>query len=222
MMSRYSFSKTSWLWSLLFNIAVFSAIGGLYTLSSTPAQQEQLLEIALESGGTQSAATGFAASEADAQDTLTTDTTNDNDADEQAAQQTQAVKSATNSQPAADSASRANSNDTGGRQDNATERSGGGRSSSAVATAPRLLAKTAPQYPAAARASGIQGRVVLSVRLSETGAITGITVKQSSGYAELDQAAAACLTSWRFAPAQDSSGRPVSCRTLIPVVFSLE
>lgn len=59
-----------------------------------------------------------------------------------------------------------------------------------------------PEYPLAARRRGQQGAVLLNVTVSTTGRATEITVKQSSGFDLLDQAAARAVQTWEFEPAR--------------------
>jgi protein TonB len=87
---------------------------------------------------------------------------------------------------------------------------------------PRILAKTEPDYPAAARQASRQGTAVLKVQILENGLPGTITLLQSSGHEELDSAAAAAVRRWRFVPAKDSvSGRTIVCYSTLPVSFRL-
>lgn len=66
-------------------------------------------------------------------------------------------------------------------------------------------------YPAAARRSGAQGRVSVSVDVGAGGRVTACRVTASSGNEELDGATCRLATrNGRFAPALDESGRPVA------------
>ncbi|PQO43222.1 hypothetical protein C5Y93_26340 [Blastopirellula marina] len=78
----------------------------------------------------------------------------------------------------------------------------------------------APGYPAASRTRREEGRVILRVTISETGAVAELNVHQSSGFDRLDQAALHAVRQWKFTPAQ-SEGRNVATRVKIPVSFSL-
>ena len=87
---------------------------------------------------------------------------------------------------------------------------------------PRILAKTEPDYPAAARQASRQGTAVLRVQILENGLPGTITLLQSSGHEELDSAAAAAVRRWRFVPAKDSvTGRAIVCYSTLPVSFRL-
>jgi protein TonB len=78
-----------------------------------------------------------------------------------------------------------------------------------------------PRYPGAARRRGWEGRVVMHVLVDEFGAVSKVTVSQSSGRALLDQAALEAVSEWTFAPAFDGSG-PVPGDTDVSVRFELD
>lgn len=92
--------------------------------------------------------------------------------------------------------------------------------SSAVATAPRLLSSTEPLYPAAARRLNQEGSVLLRVRVDALGRAEAIEVARSSGHSLLDAAAMDAVRRWRFAPAQ-SEGRAISGWVSFTVTFRL-
>ena len=54
-------------------------------------------------------------------------------------------------------------------------------------------------YPAAARAAGLEGRVVLQARVDARGEVRSVTVLESAG-PEIDEPARAALKRWRFEP----------------------
>lgn len=88
--------------------------------------------------------------------------------------------------------------------------------------APRLLAKTDPQYPEEARRAGVEGTVTVRIEIKENGQPGEIAVVRSSGRASFDAAAVEAVRSWRFVPAQEAeTGRAVRCYTTIPVIFRL-
>ena len=66
-------------------------------------------------------------------------------------------------------------------------------------------------YPAVAKAAGASGLVEFTVSLNDTGAVTGCTIRQSSGNADLDAATCELMrTRGRFAPARNAAGKPVA------------
>jgi periplasmic protein TonB len=81
-----------------------------------------------------------------------------------------------------------------------------------------LIEKTAPQYPAIAKAARIQGTVVLQATIAKTGLIQNLRV--ISGPPMLQQAAVDAVRSWRYKPYL-LNGEPVDVETTINVVFNL-
>ena len=77
-----------------------------------------------------------------------------------------------------------------------------------------------PRYPAAARALGLEGVVVLSVIVRYDGRVDDARVAVSSGAAILDEAALAAVRKWLFAPAT-RGGRAMESVVEIPVKFAL-
>jgi protein TonB len=78
-----------------------------------------------------------------------------------------------------------------------------------------------PEYPEAARVHGEQGDVLLSIHVLANGAAGSVSVTQSSGYRDLDEAAAKAVWKWRFQPAT-RSGRPVPSVIAYRINFSLQ
>ena len=79
-----------------------------------------------------------------------------------------------------------------------------------------------PRYPVASRRRREQGIVMLKVRVSPAGEPEQVQVDQSSGFAELDQAAASVVKQrCRFAPARQGD-RPVAAWVAVPMQFSLK
>ncbi|MCU0724438.1 MAG: TonB family protein [Planctomycetes bacterium] len=77
-----------------------------------------------------------------------------------------------------------------------------------------------PVYPAAAEAARMQGVVLLVVHIGADGAVLGVEVKRSSGFALLDREAVRAVRNWRFEPALES-GRPVAAAAELPIRFVL-
>lgn len=84
-----------------------------------------------------------------------------------------------------------------------------------------VLSSPAPIYPPRARRAGLQGEVVLRIRVGADGLPREVRVIRSSGHAELDRAAQRqVMARWRFeAPQVD--GRSIEAWGDVPVRFSL-
>jgi protein TonB len=77
-----------------------------------------------------------------------------------------------------------------------------------------------PRYPWVAWRRGIEGTVVVGLRISDTGVVVDAFVDRSSGCAMLDDAATQALREWRFSPARNGFG-PVACSHRQQVVFRI-
>lgn len=76
-------------------------------------------------------------------------------------------------------------------------------------------------YPPEAIRKNEEGTVIVKVQIDENGDIAGVDVVQSSGYADLDEAARTCiLQSWRFRPAMQN-GKPVAVAKKYGITWSL-
>lgn len=82
------------------------------------------------------------------------------------------------------------------------------------------LRNPAPAYPAAARRSQEEGKVVLKVNVSAQGEPVEVLVESSSGYPRLDRAALDAVRRWRFIPARVGEER-VAATVLVPLNFRL-
>lgn len=111
-----------------------------------------------------------------------------------------------------------------------TKKRGGGSGSrgssgsgvgSGNATAPRPIVTRIPVYPYSAKKRGEQGLVLVRVRVNEAGRVESSTLYRSSGHADLDEAAVACVWKWSFAPGQ-SGGSAVESSAVVRVSFRLE
>ncbi|OHX36250.1 energy transducer TonB [Methylomonas sp. LWB] len=83
------------------------------------------------------------------------------------------------------------------------------------------LNNPAPTYPPASRQLGEQGKVLLRVLVNGGGGVDQVTLRKTSGYDRLDQAALETVKQWRFVPARRGE-QAVSAWVVIPVSFSLE
>jgi TonB family protein len=86
--------------------------------------------------------------------------------------------------------------------------------------APSKQVSPKPEYPAAARAAGHEGRVVLKVKVSAIGRVTRASVHRSSGHRSLDESALRTVMKWRFDPAT-RDGQPVTCEVAVPFCFDI-
>ncbi|HSU57448.1 MAG TPA: energy transducer TonB [Candidatus Dormibacteraeota bacterium] len=86
--------------------------------------------------------------------------------------------------------------------------------------APCYRFNPAPRYPGEARVLNQEGQVLIAVTVTAEGLPEKITVRQSSGFSSLDQAALAAVKSWRFSPAQTDE-RAIAARVEIPIDFKL-
>ncbi|MDU4959063.1 MAG: TonB family protein [Sporomusaceae bacterium] len=86
---------------------------------------------------------------------------------------------------------------------------------------PKFLSQEAPVYPLAARLYNITGTVSLRIRIHTDGSVGEVTIRKSSGYKILDEAAVDVARTWQFIPATDREGVPVESFVLQPVSFRL-
>jgi|GEM_PF-2551847 len=85
---------------------------------------------------------------------------------------------------------------------------------------PRVIDRALPLYPASALRDGVEGKVVLSLAVSESGNVSEASVISSSGNAELDNAAVKTALLWRFDPARRGP-QAISSRYEIPIRFEV-
>ncbi|MBR3221476.1 MAG: TonB family protein [Kiritimatiellae bacterium] len=85
---------------------------------------------------------------------------------------------------------------------------------------PRPLKTIRPVYPRGARRRGEQGDVALEIRVDEAGGVGGVSIASSSGFAELDAAAAEAVRVARFEPAR-SGGMGVASTARLLLSFRL-
>jgi protein TonB len=68
---------------------------------------------------------------------------------------------------------------------------------------------------------GLEGEVLIRTRVLPNGEPDELVLEQSSGYAQLDQAAMKAVHTWRFRPARRGDER-IASWVEIPVRFRLE
>lgn len=78
-----------------------------------------------------------------------------------------------------------------------------------------------PRYPAEARRAKQEGRVLLTVVVTPQGRASSVSLKESSGFPLLDEAALAGVKSWRFKPGR-LAGLAVETTVDIPIRFQLK
>jgi len=107
----------------------------------------------------------------------------------------------------------------------ASESSARQQSSNSVAqtvgtTPARALSNPNPAYPPEAVQQRLEGRVILSVTIAASGAVTKVKVAESCRHKVLDQAALDAVRRWRFSPAT-RNGKPVVWTARLPIRFRL-
>jgi protein TonB len=85
---------------------------------------------------------------------------------------------------------------------------------------PNYFKNPDPSYPALARRRHQEGVVLLAVKVTAKGKAKGITVKKSSGFRLLDEAALKAVQDWEFQPARAGS-LAVDSEIEVPVQFKL-
>jgi len=85
---------------------------------------------------------------------------------------------------------------------------------------PTLLYKVAPEYPALARHSRLQGRVIVQAVIARDGTVEDAEIVSSSNLL-FDEAALEAVRQWRYEPAL-LSGRPVRVTFRVHVEFVLQ
>jgi periplasmic protein TonB len=81
---------------------------------------------------------------------------------------------------------------------------------------------TTPPYPQDARSASHQGTVLLNITVGPQGDVMNAVVAQSSGFAELDQAAVSWVIGhWKYKPATQG-GMPMTSTTQAAVKFDLK
>ncbi len=78
-----------------------------------------------------------------------------------------------------------------------------------------------PRYPRRARQRGIEGEILLRIKVNAKGRSSGIEVLKSSGHDILDEAAVDALKNWHFQPGRRGT-TPVEASMDMPVVFRLK
>lgn len=85
---------------------------------------------------------------------------------------------------------------------------------------PKALSRTPLEYPARAMAKQIEGFVMLSILIDETGRVADIKVIESDPPGTFDEAAIRNVKKWKFEPAR-YQGKPVSIWVNQPISFQV-
>lgn len=88
----------------------------------------------------------------------------------------------------------------------------------APAASPSYRSLSAPEYPAEAKAAGIEGTTLLRLGIDASGRVRTIDIDVSSGHSALDGAASDAVERWTFNPAT-SDGRAIDSQIRVPVQF---
>lgn len=94
------------------------------------------------------------------------------------------------------------------------------QASTAATTQARAIVTQAPDYPASARALGIEGLVVLHVQIDENGQAADVRLATPAAHPSLQDAALDSIKGWQFKPAL-KNGEPVTSTLRIPLRFEL-
>jgi len=86
---------------------------------------------------------------------------------------------------------------------------------------PKVIHKVIPVYPFKALEKGIEGTVILSVRIGSSGIPGSVDIKHSSGFESLDEAATSAVSQWKFTPATRGNQVIESCFE-VPVSFRIK
>lgn len=91
----------------------------------------------------------------------------------------------------------------------------------AASAVPDYLVNPPPAYPFSSRKLGEEGTVLLAVEISPDGGVNSLSIRNSSGYSRLDEAALKAVRRWRFKPAR-IGGIAVSDKVEVPIRFALK
>jgi protein TonB len=87
---------------------------------------------------------------------------------------------------------------------------------------PELVNRVNPTYPHAAQARRIEGTVILSILVSESGDVADVKVlRPAGGTSGLNEAATSAVRKWKFRPGV-KDGKRVRVWVTYPIVFKLQ
>ena len=87
-----------------------------------------------------------------------------------------------------------------------------------VAQLPEVVESVAPQYPPERLAKGETAAVTMSIDIDEQGNVVKAEVVKSAG-ADFDESALAAIRRYRFSPAKDAAGKPLTVRLPFTIRF---
>lgn len=90
----------------------------------------------------------------------------------------------------------------------------------AVIYPPSVICKIEPGYPFPSIMQNQQGTALLKAYIRENGSIGEVRIIQSSGFIDLDRAAADAMAGWKFMPAV-KSGENIAAWIQVPFVFKI-
>jgi len=85
----------------------------------------------------------------------------------------------------------------------------------------KAIHQEAPKYPIEALRNNESGTVQLRVSVDKDGMPADVAIENSSGSRNLDRAARAAVSQWRFSPKYEN-GAPVASELLIPIEFKAD
>jgi periplasmic protein TonB len=86
---------------------------------------------------------------------------------------------------------------------------------------PTPVGKIQPTYPSSLLSKGVGGRVLVVCVVDEKGQVVSTSIRQSAGHPDLDKAAIAAVTKWKFKPAT-KAGRPTRASCTVPFNFEVK
>lgn len=90
-----------------------------------------------------------------------------------------------------------------------------------VFSAAEPISQLQPEIPDDLRLESLDAGCTLLCDVDESGAVTGVSIEKSSGFAVLDQRSIAAAKRWRFRPAT-RDGRPTTSRARIHIRFKVD
>lgn len=85
---------------------------------------------------------------------------------------------------------------------------------------PQATYQPPPHYPLELRRANIQGKAIIAFVVLPDGSVTDVAIVKADDI-RFGDAATAAVAAWKFHPAK-FHGQSVSCRMMVPIVFSLE